>query len=42
MNDSERRKLYRVPQERDKEEDLCIVCLDDVKSTIYKPCGHRV
>lgn len=32
----------QIKKERDFEEELCIVCLDDVKSTIYKPCGHRV
>lgn len=34
--------VIKKKHDKDPDEDLCIICLDDLRSTIYKPCGHRV
>ncbi|XP_068753853.1 E3 ubiquitin-protein ligase MIB2-like [Montipora capricornis] len=31
-----------IPQERDSEESLCIVCSDEPPSVTFEPCGHMI
>ena len=31
-----------VRANQDSDDELCICCLDDVRSLVYKPCNHRV
>lgn len=37
---SERKQAFCKPAAGD--DDLCIVCMDELRSKVYRPCGHRV
>lgn len=37
---SERKQRFCKPTAGD--DDLCIVCMDELRSKVYRPCGHRV
>jgi len=37
-----KKKKKRTGPGVSSDDDLCIVCLDDKRSLVYKPCGHRV
>lgn len=40
--DKKNKSLSTIKKEKNLDEDLCIICLDDIRSTVYKPCFHRV
>lgn len=37
-----KKKKTKPPTDKHEDDGLCIVCLDEARSIVYRPCGHRV